>query len=330
MQIHFLRENENIDDLSILYSVEKNKIMEANKFRGDKLRDKQVIIPCDDFYYFKKYEESIESILSKFDIAKEELYSLNKSPLCFKDGGIRLKLKQKKKNIKVYSLVDLTMGSNSFIEADLENSYVSSFMGYNVAYDDNDDIEDFYLKKISEIENKEVSLIIHNKVFYSVKTFMQYIDLKFDKKYYKEVNIYYDITKVDFDELIANINHSYFKFNIVLDIYLLNKVLENEDIVKKINDNFNKLFILPTYISDKKSLSYDEYKKFIEKINVFKRDKIAVGLNLNDYDNINLIELMKIINLIYNKDIPSLIIYSCSNRFFQISYILNHFFIINS
>ncbi|WP_171020655.1 hypothetical protein, partial [Anaerofustis stercorihominis] len=82
--------------------------------------------------------------------------------------------------------------------------------------------------------------------------------------------------------------------------------------------------------SDKKSLSYDEYKKFIEKINVFKRDKIAVGLNLNNSDNINLMELMKIINLIYNKDISSLIIYSCSNRFFQINYILNHFFIINS
>ena len=115
-----------------------------------------------------------------------------------------------------------------------------------------------------------------------------------------------------------------------LDIYLLNKVLENEDIVKKINDNFDKIFILPTYISDKKSLSYNEYKKFIEKINVFKRDKIAVGLNLNNTDNINLMELMKIINLIYNKDISSLIIYSCSNRFFQINYILNHFFIINS
>lgn len=330
MQIHFLRENENIDDLSILYSVEKNKIMEANKFKEDNLKSNQVIIPCDDFYYFKKYEESIESILSKFNITKEELYSLNKSPLCFKDGGIRLKLKQKKKNIKVYSLIDLKMGSNCFIEADLENSYVNYFMGYNMTYDENDDIEDFYLKKISEIENKEVSFIIHNKVFDSFKDFIQYIDLKFDKKYYNEVNIYYDITKLDFDELIESINYSYFKFNVVLDMYLLDKVLEYEDMVKKINDNFDKIFILPTYISDKKSLSYDEYKKFIEKINIFKRDKVAVGINLNDSDNINLIELMKIMNLIYKKDISSLIIYSCSNRFFQINYMLNHFFIINS
>lgn len=329
MQIHYLRENESIDDLSILYSVDKNKIIEANQLKdGEILNEgRQILIPCDDFYYFKRAQEKIESVLNKFNITKEELYSFNKSPVCFKDGYVRLKIYQKKKPMKVYSFIDLNMGSNCFIEADLESEYVNSFVGYNLSYDENDDIEDFYLKKINEVENREISIILHNKVFNSCYDLLDFINKKVDKKYYKEINLYYDITNIDLDEMYSYFYNINLNINIILDINLLKKISNNMEIIEKINKYFFKIFIIPSFINEKINFSSEEYKLFLEKLEIFKKEKIVVGVNLNDKENINLMELTKIISMIYDKNISSIALYSCSNRYYKIKYILNHFFV---
>lgn len=330
MQIHYLRENESIDDLSILYSVDKNKIIEANQLKNGLNKGMQILIPCDDFYYFKRAEEKIESVLNKFNITKEELYSLNKSPVCFKDGYIRLKIYQKKKPIKVYSLIDLNMGSNCFIEADLESDYVNTFVGYNLNYDENDDIEDFYLKKINEVENREISVIFHNKIFDSYYDLLDFINKKIDKKYYKEVNLYYDITNIDLDEMYSHFYNINVSINVILDMSLLKKISSNMEIIEKINKYFSKIFVIPSYINEKINFLAKDYELFLEKIEIFKKEKIVVGINLNDKENINLIELTKIISMIYDNNISSIALYACSNRYYKIKYILNHFFILNS
>jgi len=330
MLIHILREKETISDLSKLYSINKESIYNANKIDLDtslRCGDK-ILIPCNNFYYFKQREESVDSVVSKFNISKEELYNMNKTPLCFKDGSIRLEIKIKKKDIKVYSFVDMTLGSNAFIEADLESEYVDFVFGYNAVMDENDNlfIEDYYLKKIHDIDKVGIGLVLNGIKCDTYKALADYALEVVKSEYYKDITLYYDLTNIDIELLFKELKDRDIEVNLLLDKYLFDKVIKDDELVRFINKNVAKVFILPNFISDKAYTTSEKYFDFLKEASLFDKNKAVIGLNLNDWRNEDILDIARKVEYIYALDFKYLVLYSCGNRFFQMDYILNHFF----
>ncbi|WP_290772466.1 hypothetical protein [Anaerofustis sp.] len=330
MQIHIMRKGETIDDLCRLYSVCKSDIIEANElgYNAKLSEGENVIIPGKYFYYFKPAEESFDDVLKKFHISKEDLYLHNETPLSFKDGSVRLKMEFKRKDSEVYSLVDLSMNSKAFIEADLESKYLTGMLGYNCIGNDSDKFyfEDYYLKKIHDIDRLCVSPVISNLRYEKYDFLIEYIENIIDGKYYLDVTLYYDITEIDIEYLFELLSERKIKSNFILDFYLLEKVLKDDKFIDILNKNANKVFILPNFINDYKYTSSREYYMFLNKLKKFDKDKVSVGLNLNYSYKEDIINIMKKVEFIYDLDFKSIVLFACGNRFFKMGYVLNYFF----
>ncbi len=334
MLVHILRENENIEDLCKLYSISKERILKINRMNeNSKIQvGQKIIIPIDDFYYFKRKEENLEDIGKKFNISKEEIYKNNINPLCFNDGSIRLRIDTHKKDIEVYSLVDLNLKSNAFIELDLESRYVNSVLGYNGIGNKDDPlyVEDYYLRKIHDVDKVSTSLIINSIKCDTYEFLADYICKNITENiYYDDVTLYYDLAGIDLNLLFDILNSKNIKTNILLDEYLFSGISNNEEIIEIINKNANKVFVLPNFISDVLYTSKEEYLSFLNKISVFDKNKVVAGFNLNNARNEDILEIIETVRYLYDMDFRHLLLYSSGNRFFEMEYILKHFFAIN-
>ena len=334
MLVHILRKNENIEDLCKLYSISKERILKINRMNeNSKIQvGQKIIIPIDDFYYFKRKEENLEDIGKKFNISKEEIYKNNINPLCFNDGSIRLRIDTHKKDLEVYSLVDLNLKSNAFIELDLESRYVNAVLGYNGIGNKEDPlyVEDYYLRMIHDVDKVSTSLIINSIKCDTYEFLANYICKNITESiYYDDVTLYYDLAGIDLNLLFDILNSKNIKTNILLDEYLFSGISNNEEIIEIINKNANKVFVLPNFISDVLYTSKDEYLSFLNKISVFDKNKVVAGFNLNNAGNEDILDIIEKVRYLYDMDFRHLLLYSSGNRFFEMEYILKHFFAIN-
>jgi len=126
MNLHKIRENETLNDLSQLYSIDEKTILSAND-NEKPIFDMEYIIPVTDgFYYFLKREEKVSDVLQKYNVSMEEFMKKNREVLKFKDGTVRVFIPLiNKRRIDVSSIVSLSLKSDIFIESDLESEYIN-------------------------------------------------------------------------------------------------------------------------------------------------------------------------------------------------------------
>lgn len=309
MNLHKVRKDETLNDLSHLYSVDENVLLDAND-NEKPVCDMDYIIPVTDgFYYFLKSEEKILDILQKYNITMEEFMRKNKEVLKFKDGTIRVfvPLINKKKKIKVSSIVSLSLKSDIFIESDLESEYINEL--YGIFDKENKDFLS-YVKKGEYINNLNTGVII-------------------DKIDTNDLNF---ILGENFTDIILNVklNHKKKILNVIKILkskgirvsYLSDHFCEKD--TDFINENFDDIILLPTDFDIKVDLRMDEYNLFLQRAELFLKEKTIVGINLNG--NKDLKETYKILNEIYKRDFYGICLYMCSNRKLYMKHIISHFF----
>lgn len=332
MQFHIIRENESLEDVCKLYSVSLNKIKSVNKLKEGNYEGKKILIPINNFYYFKNKEESVKSVGSKFNIEEDTLYKYNKRPLCFRDGTIRLYIKKKNnKDIEIQGIVDIKKADNTFAEVDLHSSYLSKVYGYNgISYIEEKDcyeMKDYYLSQAKIINNIETSLIINNIGANNYNEFYEKINQMLLRDY-KDITLYYDLNNIDLEDFFSTLKDKNIDFNVLLDYNLLKSIIKKEESISIINNYAKNIIVLPSYIEDSNEITYSFYKNFLEEIKVFDLSKIIVGYNVND-ENKKFQDDIDKIKLLYDNNISKIVIYNLNKRDFSIKYMISDFYNIN-
>ncbi len=238
----------------------------------------------------------------------EEFMKKNREVLKFKDGTVRVFIPLiNKRRIDVSSIVSLSLKSDIFIESDLESEYINELCG--VFDRENKDFLS-YVKKGEYINNFNTGVII-------------------DKIDTNDLNF---ILEENFTDIILNV-----KLNNKRKILNVIKILKSKGIkvsylsynffetdIDFINENFDNIILLPTDFDIKVDLRMDEYNLFLQRADLFLKEKTVVGINLNGKKDVK--ETYKILNEVYKRDFSGICLYMCSNRKLYMKHIINHFF----